>query len=305
MEKKLSRRYFLSNGIKAAAIGALSTRFLSGCCKLCGEGKKYKIAVCDWSLGNKYQANPEAFDFAKSIGFDGVQVSSKFAKGKKEFFTKDQISAYKDKMSKLGMEVASTSPSGMSFLNDADSVEFTKSAVEASAALGGKAILLPFFGKDKMSGEDFKMREEFFAPLVSKLKEVSPRAEELGIDICLENTLSSEENIRVMEAVGSPNVKVYFDTMNIEYYGHDAVPSILKLKGRIGEIHLKNIAHKLDASQNSMPKDFAGCLKAIRDIGYEGWLTLELHAHNPAKDGSVESVLRHNVQYLRDWIAKV
>ncbi len=37
------------------------------------DKKGCQLGVCDWSIGKKQ--TPEAFDFAKKLGFDGVQVS--------------------------------------------------------------------------------------------------------------------------------------------------------------------------------------------------------------------------------------
>lgn len=297
----ISRRKFLGNSLGALALGLGGSSLLGACCKSCKASPRYKLGVADWTLGNEYKGSPKAFDFGKEVGLDGIQLSSNFSKDG-PYYTPENFAALKQKMAELSMQTASTSPQGMSFLNTEGSVDFTKKTIGAARELGANAILLAFFGKDRISDANNKLDEKFFAPLVSKLKELTPLAEKLDVNICLENTLTAEENIRVIEAVGSPKVKVYFDTMNIEYYGHDAVSSIKKLKNYIGEIHLKNIMHKLDAKDGSMPKDFLGCLDAIGEIAYKGWLVFELHGHNPAKDGSVKEVLQYNANYIRNWM---
>ena len=111
--------------------------------------------------------------------------------------------------------------------------------------------------------------------------------------------ISAEENIRVIEAVGSDYIKVYFDIFNSQYYGHNTVRDLNLLGKRyIGEIHMKDKGHRLD-SGSGMPESMQACIDAICGIGYEGWLVMELHGHNPKKDGSVEEVLKHNLEYLK------
>jgi len=301
----ISRRDFLGRSLGLFGLSATALANLTACCNVCKCSPKFKLGVLDWTWGGKYQQNPEAFEFAKKLGLDGLQVSSRFNPEKpSEFFTKEVMDGYKAKMSAYGLGVASTLASGCSFLNTPNADLYIKAGISATKELGSKSILVSFFGPDRMSDANNVFDEKYFKPLVAQLKKVAGHAEKCGVNICMENTLTADENLRVINAVGSPNVKVYFDTMNIEYYGHDAVSNIRKLKGQIGEIHLKNIAHKLDAKQGSQPKDFEGSMQAIKEIGYEGWFVFELHDHNPAKDGSIESVISHNAAYTRNWIAK-
>ena len=233
---------------------------------------------------------------------DGVQLSSPKNKPEGDFFTPDDIAKFKAKMDETGLKVASTAPTCMNpcpFYSTDGAVEFTCKAIDAANALGAHSILLPFYGPANMQDANKKMDEKHFAPLVKRLKEVAPYAKKKDVLVCMENSISAEENIRVIEAVGSVYIKVYFDIFNSQYYGHNTVRDLNLLGKRyIGEIHMKDKGHRLD-SGSGMPESMQACIDAICGIGYEGWLVMELHGHNPKKDGSVEEVLKHNLEYLK------
>jgi hypothetical protein len=55
------------------------------------------------------------------------------------------------------------------------------------------------------------------------LKELAPAAEKAGVDLGLEDTISAEDNVRIMERAGSPAVRVYYDVGNSTNNGFDVV----------------------------------------------------------------------------------
>ena len=46
------------------------------------------------------------------------------------------------------------------------------------------------------------------------LKELAPEAVKAGVLLGLENTISAEDNVRIMERSGSPAVQAYYDVGN-------------------------------------------------------------------------------------------
>lgn len=265
----------------------------------CGEKKQVKIAVFDTTLGAQYKNNPAAFDKAKELGFDGVQVSRLYKKGG-IFATPEEIAAYKAKMASTGLKTSSIVVAAMPFIGNPDAPRYMQTAIDAAVELGAKNILVSCFGKDKLSGDDCKLVEAKFAPFVAALKLVMPYAESKGVNVCLEDTLTAAENNRVIDAVGSPNLKVYFDVFNIVYYGHEEISNIEGLKGRIGEVHLKDEAHKFGASKTK-PKDFNACLDALKRIGYDGWYCFEVHRFDYKKD-DIDATMKFNLDYARKHI---
>jgi sugar phosphate isomerase/epimerase len=108
----------------------------------------------------------------------------------------------------------------------------------------------------------------------------------------LENTISAEDNVRIMERSRSKAVKAYYDTGNATAAGFDPVKEIRWLgKDRICQIHLKDNPGYIGEGKI----DFPAVLKAIADIRYEGFLNLE----TSAPSGSIEADMARNLATVR------
>ena len=112
----------------------------------------------------------------------------------------------------------------------------------------------------------------------------------------LEDTISAEDNVRIMERAGSVAVKVYYDVGNSAGGGFDVVKEIRWLGAqRICQMHLKDNPHYL--GEGSI--DFPAVMKAITDIGFEGFANLETDC--PSK--SVENDMTRNLKFIRALLA--
>ncbi|MBQ6534788.1 MAG: sugar phosphate isomerase/epimerase [Opitutales bacterium] len=298
----IDRRKFLSQMVSAAALAGLSPA-ISACRCACNSSRKpFKMGVADWSLLKG--GDPSAFDVAKEIGLDGVQVSMNFEPENPVWGTPEKIAALKSAMARTNLECASTAAvcGKNPFIKYGTVVDYIKDACKASAQLGAKDMLVPFYGKGSLlDTSTMRIKEEYFKPVVERLKLIAPVAEKYGVTIGMENSLNAEDDIRIIEAVGSPAIKVYFDIMNFQYYGFETVPEMKKLKGYINQIHLKDIGHKLD-SNSGMPRDMRACFDTILEIGFDGWLVFETHGYNPKKLGPVEGLLKHNLEYVKNSV---
>ena len=103
--------------------------------------------------------------------------------------------------------------------------------------------------------------------LVKVLKEIAPKAEKQGVAIGLENYLSAEDNMRIIDRVGSPAVKVYYDVGNSTDKGRDVTKEIRTLGKLICEFHAKDGGFMLGQGRI----DFKQVRRAMDDIGYSGW----------------------------------
>src|SRR6266481_6470289 len=134
-------------------------------------------------------------------------------------------------------------------------------------ALGLKTVLLAFFGKGDLVGDEAGQRE-----VIRRLKRVAPKAEKAGVSLGLESWLSAEDTVRIMDRVGSPAVKMYYDVCNSNDRGYDIYKEIRWLgKKNICEFHLKENGFLLGQGK----VDFARVREAIEDIGYQGWVQIE------------------------------
>jgi len=149
--------------------------------------------------------------------------------------------------------------------------ESLQSAVQAAELLGSSVVLVAFF---KENAPDLN-REESYSPVVTTLRKAAGSVADAGVVLGLENSLSPADNVKLVDMVGHPAVRVYYDLHNMATYGHgaEAVPGVKLLgKERICAVHVKN-GDKL--IEEAGPIDWAAAFAAFNEIGYEGWFTYE------------------------------
>ena len=121
---------------------------------------------------------------------------------------------------------------------------------------------------------------------VKVLRDVGPKAEKLGIIIGLENYLSAGDNRKIIDRVGSPNVKVYYDVGNSTDKGRDVAEEIRALGKLICEFHAKDGKYMLGKGRI----DFRKVRRAMDDVGFSGWLQLEAaHPHGLIPDYTTDA----------------
>jgi sugar phosphate isomerase/epimerase len=174
--------------------------------------------------------------------------------------------------------------------SDKLAVKWVLDAIRLTSALHTRVLLLPFFGKWAMEtgGERDAVGDA--------LREIAPEAEKAGVTLGLEDTLSAEDNVRIMDRAQSNFVSVFYDVGNSTQAGFDVVKEIRWLgKHRICQFHLKDNPHYL--GEGTIP--FPQVMQAIRDIGFNGAANLETDTH---ADSSVEADMRKNLAYVRQFM---
>ena len=72
---------------------------------------------------------------------------------------------------------------------------------------------------------------------MQQLQAAAPIAEEAGVVLALESTLTSAQYLNILERVESPNVKIYLDMSNPTFWLHDVPEQIRSLGAAVGQIH--------------------------------------------------------------------
>ena len=72
-------------------------------------------------------------------------------------------------------------------------------------------------------------RSEGQAEVVRRLKRVAPKAERNGVVLGIESWLNAADLVRILDAVGSPGVQVYYDVANSTQMGYDVLAEIRQL----------------------------------------------------------------------------
>lgn len=170
-------------------------------------------------------------------------------------------------------------------------------AVDLAQDLGASAILVP--GCDQPESPD--NRWELFCDGV--LHAIA-RAERAGVTLALEAVgkpflFDTHKLLQMIEACGgSQALGVYLDVGNATGGGLDPAAEIRAAGGRATLVHVKdwNPADRAERRLGAGAVDMAASLAALREIGYDGYLVVEL---SPDPDDP-DAVARHSVQFLKE-----
>jgi len=250
----------------AAAVGASLSPLLAA-----PQSRGFKIGAPDWSLGKR--STPAAFDVAKQIGLDGVQISLGTERNDMHLRRPDVQKAYAAAARRTGLEMASIAIGEMNRIplkSDPRAARWLADSIDVCKWLGLTVSMAACF----YNGDLDLSRTAEIDHLVGVLKEIAPKAEKHGIRIGLESYLSAEDNLRLLDLVGSPAVMVYYDVGNSTDKGRNVDREIRLLGKRICELHAKDNGYMLGQGRI----DFAKVRRALDDIGYSGWIQIEAAA---------------------------
>jgi L-ribulose-5-phosphate 3-epimerase len=284
-----SRRQFLLSGATLLGLTAL------GLPDLLAAGKPaFKIGACDWSINKRNDV--QAMEVARQIGLDGVQISLGSAQNDMHLRRKDVQEAYRAAAKKHKVEIGGIGIGELNnipYKSDPRTEEWVSASIDAAKALGVKVVLLAFFADG-----DLKNDPQGQQVVIERLRKVAPKAEKAGVILGIESWLDAREHVAIMEAVGSPNVKVYYDVANSHKMGYDIYEEIRWLgRDRICEFHMKENDHLLGQG----PIDFKEVRRAIDDIGYTGWMQIEGAV---PKGQQMQPSYLHNQKFLREVFLK-
>jgi L-ribulose-5-phosphate 3-epimerase len=279
----LSRRSLLKSTL---AIGAV-------CGTAWAKRDKLRIGVTDWNL--YLGASPEAVPMASKLGFQGVQISfgRKLIDGKLPVDNPETIAHYRKLSKEYKIPIDGTCVDRLhdnGLKSDKLAPKWVSDSIRLTKEIDTRVLLLPFFGKWalKTSAEKDYVGDA--------LRELAPEAEKANVILGLEDTISAEDNVRIMDRSQSKNVLVYYDVGNSTIAGFDVVKEIRWLgKDRICQFHLKDNPHYLGEGKIQ----FRPILQAIEDIGFVGFANLE----TDAKKDAVAADMTRNLKYVRSLMA--
>lgn len=152
-----------------------------------------------------------------------------------------------------------------------------RKAIDLAQRVGAEVVLLvPAVVTEQVRYEEAWTRSQ------QHIRDLIPYAEEKKVIIAVENVwnkflLSPLEFRQYIDEINSPYVRAYFDMANVVIFGYPQ-DWIRTLGNRIVRLHIKDF--KRDGYQwCSLPYEgdvnFTEVRKALREIGYSGWVTEE------------------------------
>ena len=251
---------------------------------------KIPIGITDWNL--RLSANPEAIPLAARLGFDGIQIScgrrlvdDKMPLDNPEVIARCLALSRQHKIPLIGTCADRLHDNGLK--SDPLAVRWVRDSIRLTHSVGTHVLLLPFFGKWALEN---RQEMEYTG---DALRDLAPEAEKADVILGLENTISAEDNVRIMDRARSKNILVYYDVGNSTGAGFDVVKEIRWLgKQRICQIHLKDNPNYLGQGKIQ----FVPIMAALREIGYNGYAVLETDSKSPA---TLEGDMKRNLGYIR------
>jgi sugar phosphate isomerase/epimerase len=240
-----------------------------------------KLGIKEWALPVE---GPWGCKIAAEIGFEGIQLDvgsyqRNFSKTKR--CVQD---AYLEAAAKYGIQYTSIDCNELDAYNMVAPKGFTEraiafktiiAAIDAAAAMKIPNVMVQSFKASALETEQDIERA------IKVLRQISDYALEKGdITIGLENLLSVEDLLRVIDEVGNPNVKIYFDTQN--YYLDSKVnvaAMVESLISHICQVHVKD-GYEADIEPSGAllgqgDTGFFDTIAELRRCGYSGWLISE------------------------------
>jgi len=293
----MTRREFVTRTLAASAVmPAIARAQESGTAqtKAITNPMPVRIGMTDWNLGQRGDIAKIAL--AREIGLDGIQVSVQYPTDGKTPTLRDPKTqaAFKRAALDNGIQICSLAIGnpGKNRLpmhtNPAFAILLVE-AVEIAHNLGTNNILLPILGDSHIDMTNQWQVDTF----VAMMKEVARYAEKYGVVVGLEDWISAEDNIRLIDAIGSDYVAVYYDAHNIVPRVKDIYAEPKMLGKRINQIHVKNANMLLSAPGGRM--DWPRMAQEFYDIGYRGWYVLE--TNSPTND--IVADTRANIEYVK------
>jgi sugar phosphate isomerase/epimerase len=286
MSKVIFTLILLTAGFLVPLLAVAGTADISRGCPF-----EVRLGVCDWTIGKT--GDPAALALAGSLGLDGVQVSL-VSKGDSLALVAPALRrAYLEAAEKTGVAIASFAIGELNDVpikNDPRAEKWLGEGIEVAAAMGVKIILVPFFGRG-----DLRNDPKGFDAAVEALKRVAPRAEKAGVSLAIENMLNAADNLKIIERVGSPAVRIYYDVANSQDAGYPILDEIRLLGSSIVEIHAKDTKDLY--GKGSI--DFPAVRQAMEYIAYNGWLVIE----GTKMPLGLEKSVRYDAEYLRKVFA--
>jgi len=242
---------------------------------------KFGVNTMVWTTQVGEKQDP-LFARIKEWGFDGVEP----------FITPDEpanLAAVRATLDRLELErtTCTVLPRDANLISAdaatrANGVDYLKKCVDRTADLGARLMCGPLHsGLGVFTGARRTAKEWNWA--IKGLRAVAARAQKRGVCLCIEplnrfetyflNTL--EDAARLVHDIGSPNVKIHFDTFHSNIEEKHQAEAARAVAKDLGHVHISESDRGIPGTGHN---DWTGVFKVLKETGYDGWVTIESFA---------------------------
>lgn len=251
-------------------------------------------------------------DFSKELGVDGVSLESCFFPS----FDPAYLADLKAKLDQYGFDrvYAWGHADGLERGQRPDAYDDMIRHIDHAVAIGADVM--------RVVGSSFSWRKEPHGPqiraLIEQFRRAVPIAEQAGVKLAVENHIdfTGDEMVELIEAVGSPNFGINFDTGNFLRLLDDPIKGMEKLAKYTYATHIKDLQINPDAAPDdwyffsSTPVgdgliDNVALARMLKQAGYQGFLAVETDFLHPAYHDDEHAAARQSVAALRRIVEQI
>ena len=286
----LTRRAFVGSSTAALALSTTAPR-------------RYRYAVCNETFDG--QTFRESCRLAKKTGYEGMEISPGTLAANPASLSVEQRRVIRVQMADSGLRFAGlhslvSAPTGLHLTTPDNALrtkswEFFRKLIDLSADLGPHGVMVLGSGKQR-AAVDGSTVADARARLQDGLASLALHAGNRGVLLLLEplspqftnvvNTLA--EAAALVEEIGSPSVESMFDTHNTvaETEAHDTL--LRRYASHIRHVHLNELNGRHPGTGNY---NFGLVLNTLREIGYNGWVSLEVFQFKPTGEAIAQETM--------------
>ena len=278
------------------------------------EAGSFRLAICNetfdgWSVADGLRG-------AVETGYTGVEIAPFTLSEDPASVPMSERREYRDIMESeglgyVGLHSLLTAPRGELHVTTPDdslrkrSWDYFRKLIDLCADLGDGGFMIFGSGRQRRA-VDGSTVEDATNRLRDGLAEVAAQCSDRGVTILPETLAphlcdvltSMAQTVAMVREIDHPAVQTMFDTHNAvaETLPHDQL--IKEHAGLIRHVHINEMDGRHPGTGSY---DFSIPMQALKDIGYEGWLSLEVFKFEP----SGEEIARISSKYLRDVEARL
>ena len=257
----------------------------------------------------KYSFAEAARRLAK-IGYSGVEIMADVPHAWPAYLLPQQKESIRAAMKETGLAFSNVNAFMMHAVNDSRQkywhpswiepdrhyrqvrIDHTIRALTLAAELGAPCVTTEPGGP--LEGRPWNECLKLF---IEELKPVVEHAEKVGVPLLVEPEPdllieTADQYLEFAGKISSPMLGLNFDIGHFYCVKDDPAATVRKLASLIRHVHLEDIAatrvhHHLIPGEGVI--DFAATLTALKEVGYTGWVTIELYTCHENPDGAAQT----------------
>lgn len=287
--------------------------------------------IAGHTMGTPEYTVEQALTLFRDIGLDGAElvVQDGYRCAIPQQAEQHELEKIRNTADRLGLKIIALTPYYSRF-NDLEAgvreaeIQGIRRVIEYAGVLGAKYIRI-YAGNYAQTDTD--PGEKKRACLVDSMRRLGEEAQRAGVTLVMENhfntmTVSAADSISVAQEINHPAVGILYDQANLTFTGNEPWERALELQfAEIRYTHVKDLVFRgenteFTSSDVSHPKEeernvttkivgegvipWPAILQALKDRGYEGWLSLEYERRwHPQDIPDARIGMKRSADYLR------